>query len=88
MMHLSVHFANNLFKKIFVANELSSDANTLNAFAAAHKVPCGFIYSQTSIRCNGKPKLRSHYQQESDTSTPTYFIGCEKFRNAERAHRY
>ncbi|CAG8692986.1 33977_t:CDS:2, partial [Gigaspora margarita] len=61
MMHTSVHFANNLFKKIFEANELSSDTNTLNAFAAAHKVPCGFIF---------KPVL----DQEGDTSTPLILL--------------
>ncbi|CAG8761813.1 10203_t:CDS:2, partial [Dentiscutata erythropus] len=26
--------------------------------------------------------------QEGDTSTPTYFIGCENFKNGERGHRY
>ncbi|CAG8787421.1 21075_t:CDS:2, partial [Gigaspora rosea] len=37
MTHTSVNFDDYLFKKIFEANELSLDVNTLNVFAAAHK---------------------------------------------------
>ncbi|CAG8730576.1 17924_t:CDS:2, partial [Racocetra persica] len=88
MIHTSVNFDDNLFKKIFDANELSLDTNTLNAFAVAHKTSCGFIHSHTRIRCDGKPKLEKHYQHEDDTSEPTYFIGCEKFRNGEHGHQY
>ncbi|CAG8636640.1 5985_t:CDS:2 [Gigaspora margarita] len=88
MTHTSVNFEDNLFKKIFDANELSLDTNTLNAFVAAHKTPCGFIHSRTRIQCDGKPKLEQHYQREDDTSEPNYFIGCEKFKNDERGHRY
>ncbi|CAG8837726.1 23467_t:CDS:2, partial [Racocetra persica] len=58
------------------------------AFAAAHKTPCGFIYSRTGIRYDGKPKLEKHYQHKDDTSEPNYFIGCEKFKNGERDHQY
>ncbi|CAG8522799.1 18504_t:CDS:10, partial [Racocetra persica] len=44
------------------------------------------LFPQTGIQCNGKPKLNTHYQD--DTSVPTYFIGCENFKNSERGHRY
>ncbi|CAG8607415.1 23598_t:CDS:2, partial [Gigaspora rosea] len=44
----------------------------ISLFAAAHKVPCGFVCSQT----------------EDDTSASTYFIGCKNFKNGERGHRY
>ncbi|CAG8854709.1 33536_t:CDS:2, partial [Gigaspora margarita] len=62
MTHTSVNFNDNLFKKIFDANELLLDTNTLNAFAVAHKTPCGFIHSHSRIRCDGKPKLEKHFQ--------------------------
>ncbi|CAG8839102.1 14136_t:CDS:2, partial [Gigaspora margarita] len=80
MTHMSLNFENNLFKKIFDANELSFDTNTKNTFAAVHKTLYGFIHSCTRIQCDSKPKLE---QLSDDTSEPNYFIGCEKFKNSE-----
>ncbi|CAG8740913.1 3395_t:CDS:10, partial [Gigaspora margarita] len=54
------------------------------------------VYKETRT-CRGikicqfaAPELTTmtHTSREDDTSAPTYFIGCENFKNGERGHRY
>ncbi|CAG8849956.1 20354_t:CDS:2, partial [Gigaspora margarita] len=56
-----VDFDDELFKKIFEANELLVDTATLNEFVAAYKISCEYYDELAQIRCNGKPNLAKHY---------------------------
>lgn len=86
--HTVVDFDDELFKKIFEANELSVDTATLNEFVAAHKISCEYYDELAQIRCNEKQKLAKHYQSEEDTSPPHYFIGCQNYKRGEKGHKY
>ncbi|CAG8444559.1 2547_t:CDS:2, partial [Scutellospora calospora] len=60
--HTSVNFEDQLYKKIFDANEFSVNTFTLNTYAQAYNTPCSYIDSITNVHCNGNSVLREYKQ--------------------------
>ncbi|CAG8649329.1 10773_t:CDS:10 [Gigaspora margarita] len=82
--HTSVDFEDQLYKRIFDANEFSVNTFTLKQ---AYNTPCSYINPTTNIRCNGKPVLKE-YKQIDNTTTIQKFIGCQKYQFGQKGHRY
>ena len=52
---------------------------------AAYKTKCR--YEKDEMQCIGKPVLKC-LQQRDETTLPTYFIGCSKWKLNEKFHRF
>ncbi|RIB03521.1 hypothetical protein C2G38_2224820 [Gigaspora rosea] len=82
-----VDFENQLYKRIFDANEFSVNTFTLNTYGQAYNTPCSYINPTTNIRCNEKPVLKE-YKQIDNTTTIRKFIGCQNYQFGQKGHHY
>ncbi|PKB95238.1 hypothetical protein RhiirA5_404684 [Rhizophagus irregularis] len=83
--HCSVDFDSEIFQHyIQQNNNNTSEVKTYTLFLAAKDTPCNF--KKDNISCDGKPRLGrvTNYQ----TNIVSYFIGCNKYKQGDKWHRY
>ncbi|GBC22818.2 hypothetical protein GLOIN_2v1773466 [Rhizophagus irregularis DAOM 181602=DAOM 197198] len=85
--HCSVDFDSETFQNYTKQqNNNSKEAKTYSLFLAAKESSCPFK-KDNNVSCDGKARLGkiANYQQ---TETTKYFIGCDKYKQNEKWHRF
>ncbi|PKC54668.1 hypothetical protein RhiirA1_447023 [Rhizophagus irregularis] len=85
--HCSVNFDSETFQNYTKQqNNNSKEAKTYSLFLAAKESSCPFK-KDNNVSCDGKARLGkiANYQQ---TETTKYFIGCDKYKQNEKWHRF
>ncbi|POG69781.1 hypothetical protein GLOIN_2v1776615 [Rhizophagus irregularis DAOM 181602=DAOM 197198] len=83
--HCSVDFDSEIFQHYTQQNNNNTkEAKTYTLFLAAKDTPCNF--KKDNIPCNGGPHIGriTNYQ----TNIVSYFIGCNKYKQGDKWHRY